>query len=573
MSHVAELPDAHELRLSICEAADFREAADLVLKAAMQLPGIDAVGIYAFDSNHNFHLVSYSGVSSGFAERFRHFPFNSPQSIIVMRGNPVYFRVVELPPDRAAIYGGEGFSSFALYPIKHKGEVVGSLHLGSRHLPEIPQELCAQLEVFVQSLANNIARITYEAMVHKAYEDLEAKVAHRTLELQALNTALRKNESKLQSTADALEDAQRRKDDFIAMLGHELRNPLAPIRNVVHYLKLTRPADARIQRSYDMIERQVSHMARLIDDLLDVSRISHGKIQLKKTRLDIAHIVRTSAEDFCPLMQNASLQFDVRITVTPVWVLGDAARLQQIVANLLSNAMKFTDPGGTVVLTLSVHATCAEIAVEDTGIGMEPGVLNRIFDPFCQADQSPDRSRGGLGLGLALVKGLTELHDGHVRAESTGIGRGTQLKVQLPLETPVTPSPGEAALQRPSEAGATRRVLVIEDNVDAADSLQILLSMLGHEVALAYTGSDGLAKADLFKPDVILCDIGLPGSMDGYAVARALRGTTQFARVILIAMTGYGQDEDRRRAHQAGFDCHLTKPVNPEVLQDLLVRG
>jgi signal transduction histidine kinase len=571
MSHPAELPDAHELRLSICEAADFREAAELVLKAAMQLPEIDAVGIYAFDSDRNFHLVLHAGVSPAFAERFRHFPFNSPQAVIVMRGNPVYFRVVDLPPDRATLYGGEGFSSFALYPIKHKGEVVGSLHLGSRHLPEIPHQLCAQLEIFVQSLANNIARVTYEAMVHKAYADLEAKVARRTLELQALNTALRKNERKLQSIADALEEAQRRKDDFIAMLGHELRNPLAPIRNVVHYLKLTSPTDARVQRSYDMIERQVSHMARLIDDLLDVSRISHGKIQLKKTRVDIAHIMRTCAEDFYPLMQNSSLQFDVRVPLTPVWVFGDEARLQQIVTNLLTNAMKFTDPGGTVVLRLSLNATGAEIAVADTGIGIEPNVLKHIFDPFCQADKSTDRSGGGLGLGLALVKGLAELHGGHVRAESAGIGRGTQLTLQLPLQAPVAPS--DAGLQRSAESSsATRRVLVIEDNVDAADSLQMLLSVLGHEVALAYTGSDGLAKADLFKPDVILCDIGLPGSMDGYAVARVLRGTPHFATVVLIAMTGYGQDEDRKRAHQAGFDCHLTKPVNLDTLQELLVR-
>jgi CheY-like chemotaxis protein len=355
------------------------------------------------------------------------------------------------------------------------------------------------------------------------------------------------------------------------MLGHELRNPLAPIRNVVHVLKRGQSTDQRLQRSYDMIERQVSHMARLIDDLLDVSRISHGKIQLKKCKVDVADILKTCAEDFHPLMERSSLLFHQQIPDEPVWVYGDTARLEQIVSNLLINAMKFTDPGGSVTLGLVVLGNQAEITVQDTGVGMGPEVLRRVFDPFCQANKSVDRSRGGLGLGLALVKGLVELHGGQVKAESPGVGLGALLRVRLPLQMPVAAVQCEKSAPLEKETKALR-VLIIEDNIDAADSLQLLLSTFGHDVSLANSGSEGVEKASEFKPDVVLCDIGLPGSMDGYAVARALRNDPQFSGLQMIAMTGYGQDEDRRRAKEAGFDRHLTKPVNPETLEHLLAQ-
>jgi CheY-like chemotaxis protein/two-component sensor histidine kinase len=354
------------------------------------------------------------------------------------------------------------------------------------------------------------------------------------------------------------------------MLAHELRNPLAPIRNAVEVLKLIGPQDPTLAQARDMIDRQAAHMARLVDDLLDVSRITRGKALLRKEPLDLVPLVRVAAEDHRTLLEGTGLKLSVRLPDGPLWVEGDPTRLAQVVGNLLHNANKFTDAGGAVAVRLEADAAGREavLTVRDAGIGMGPEILARLFEPFSQADRSLDRSRGGLGLGLALVKGLAELHGGSVRAASAGYGHGSEFTVRLPL----TAAPAGRAASAPRGGGTRRplRVLVVEDNRDAAESLRMFLELVGHQVAAAHSGQAGVEAARAMCPDVVICDIGLPGGLDGYGVARALRADPEQCAAALIALSGYGQEEDQRNARQAGFDRHLTKPIEPAALAQLL---
>ncbi len=370
---------------------------------------------------------------------------------------------------------------------------------------------------------------------------------------------------------EALKEGDRRKDAFLAMLAHELRNPLAPVRSAVGVLNRVGAGDPAAWQAREMIERQVGHMARLIDDLLDVSRISRGKVLLRQEPLDLGALVRAAIEDHRAILGASGLELKVELPEEPLLLSGDPTRLAQVVGNLLHNAAKFTDAGGRVQVRLAAEpdGRAAVLSVRDSGIGMEGEILAHLFEPFSQADRSLDRSRGGLGLGLALVKGLVESHGGTIRAASAGLGCGSELTVRLPLNPDLSlpaPANGPAAAQ----GSRSLHVLIVEDNRDAAESLRLLLELQGYAVDVAFTGGAALESARRLPPDLVLCDIGLPGGMDGYAVARALRADPPRAPLHLIALSGYGQEEDQRRARQAGFDRHLTKPVDPGVLTQLL---
>jgi len=364
------------------------------------------------------------------------------------------------------------------------------------------------------------------------------------------------------------------KDDFLSMLAHELRNPLGPVLNAVYILRRSESVSQSTDQALSVVERQVCHMARLIDDLLDVSRLIRGRIQLKHERLELGSAVRTACEDHRANLEKAGLVFMVDVPDVPIWVNGDVTRLAQILDNLLTNAEKFTEPGGRVDVHLKADPdnNLTQLSVADTGVGIEPGMLPRLFEPLNQADRSLHRTKGGLGLGLAIVKGLSELHGGNVQARSRGTGYGAEFVVSLPLlqERPALSEP--APVGNPLYSVPTVQplhILVVEDNRDAADSLRMLLELLGHEVRVAYTGPDGVRIAEEWQPDLMLCDIGLPG-LDGYGVAGALRQKPATARTRMIAITGYGTEKDRRRALEAGFDHHLTKPADPGVLMQLI---
>jgi len=368
------------------------------------------------------------------------------------------------------------------------------------------------------------------------------------------------------------QEADRRKDEFLAMLGHELRNPLAPILNAIQVIRLHSGEDPVLKRTTDVVERQTRHMTRLIDDLLDVSRITRGKIQLKKERIDLATVMMLAVETSRPLIETYNHKLSVSLPQKPVRLEADPARLEQVLVNLLNNAAKYTEPGGHIWLSGERQGDEVILQVRDTGMGILPEMLPRIFDLFTQGDQSLARSQGGLGVGLTLVRGLVEMHGGSVTAYSPGPGRGSEFIVRLPAPPEVQRCPdaetwGEE--DRPIPPSSYLRILVVDDNVDSARTLGELLELWGHEVRVAYDGQAAIETATTYRPEVVLLDIGLP-RMDGYEVARRLRQDIGLSQTVLIALTGYGQEEDRRLSREAGFDFHFTKPIDFTVLQQLL---
>lgn len=369
-----------------------------------------------------------------------------------------------------------------------------------------------------------------------------------------------------------LMEAGRCKDQFLAMLSHELRNPLAPIRNSLHILEHAAPGGDQAKRARDVIDRQVNHLTRLIDDLLDMTRISTGKIGLHRERLELGELVRRTAEDYRALFATNGIELHIAAASQPLWVHGDATRLAQVIGNLLHNAAKFTDRGGRSTITVASSEPTAEatICVRDTGIGITADLLPRVFEQFSQADMTLERSRGGLGLGLALVDGLVRLHGGMVVARSEGAGQGAEFVVTLPLAQREEPHPERAPATNTD--GVPRRVLVIEDNIDAADSLRAVLELRHHIVEVAQTGPDGIVRARVFRPEVVFCDIGLPG-MDGYAVARTMREDPELSSIFLFALSGYTLAEDVNRAKRAGFDGHLAKPTDVATIERVLAEA
>jgi PAS domain S-box-containing protein len=367
---------------------------------------------------------------------------------------------------------------------------------------------------------------------------------------------------------EELASANRAKDEFLAMLGHELRNPLAPILNAVTILREeTRDGEAR-ERAREVMERQVHHMARLLDDLLDVSRINRGTIELRRAVLDLTQVANLAAQHARVLMDARQHRFHVILPSEPIWVHADSTRLEQVLYNLLSNAAKYTPPGGSIRLVCERDGDTAVLTVRDNGRGIPAAMLGNIFDLFTQVSPTLDRSLGGLGLGLTLVRRLVEMHDGTVVATSEGEGRGAEFTVRLPT-VPTPSQPAEREAEPASTAPGAMRVLIVEDNDDSRETLQDLLALWGHDVTVASDGVSGLRALKEALPDIALIDIGLPG-IDGYELSRQIRALRGGEKVRLVALTGYGQPEDRARALSAGFDDHMVKPLEPEKLRRLL---
>jgi signal transduction histidine kinase len=363
-------------------------------------------------------------------------------------------------------------------------------------------------------------------------------------------------------------EADRRKDEFLATLAHELRNPLAPIRNAMSVLKLAYNDREAFEQTTAMMKRQLGHLVRLIDDLLDASRISQGKLELRRERVELATIIRQAVETCRPIAECANLEVTVTLPPQPVYLDADSVRLSQVVGNLLNNACKFVRQGGRISLTAERHGNDAVIVVKDNGVGIPPDKLDRIFEMFSQIDQTLERSQGGLGIGLTLARRLVELHGGTIEARSEGIGQGSEFVVCLPVAvggtSPVPDEPDEAI-----QTNGKRRILVVDDNRDSATSLAMLLRLAGNETSIAYDGVEAVEAAARQRPDVILLDIGLP-RLNGFDACRRIREHRWAQNVLIIALTGWGQEEDRRKSAEAGFDGHLVKPVDHAELMRLL---
>ncbi|HET9023715.1 MAG TPA: response regulator [Burkholderiaceae bacterium] len=425
------------------------------------------------------------------------------------------------------------------------------LTIGERSLGALWVRLTArgEDEALLQELASHAALAFENA---RLYQSLQVEVAERQ-QAQAL-----------------LQDANQRKDEFLAMLSHELRNPLAPIRNAAEVIRLSAPRDSKIGWATDVTERQVDHLTRLIDELLDVSRISQGKIVLQTRPLDLLEVIAQSVETIRSIIDARRHQLTMSLPQGPLCLRGDFARLSQVVSNLLHNAAKYTDEGGKIHLSVTVDNGEATVAVRDNGIGIEPGLLAKVFDLFEQGDRSLDRSQGGLGVGLTLAQRLVQLHNGRIDAISAGAGLGSEFRVVLPCLTEVKPvKASEDRVDAAASESGFCRVLVVDDNLDAAQTITVFLELAGHEVKAVTDGIQALACAAESRPDVLVLDIGLPG-IDGFQLARRLRDAEQTKNALLIGVTGYGQESDRQRAVEAGFDHYLVKPASPSDLARLI---
>jgi PAS domain S-box-containing protein len=366
-----------------------------------------------------------------------------------------------------------------------------------------------------------------------------------------------------------LQDSNRRKDEFLAMLAHELRNPLAPISNAIAILNHLMKGDDKVAYVSDIIDRQTRHLSRLVDDLLDVSRISLGKIKLQKERVDLATIVARAAEISTPLLNARKHQLTVQMPPTTLFLEADGTRLAQVISNLLTNAAKYTDEGGSIFLSTAIEGDEVVIRVLDSGMGISAELLPHIFDLFIQGDRSLARSEGGLGIGLTLVRRLVELHGGTVRAASDGLGCGSEFTVRLPALPPENPSQEISTHEVDTEKGSSRQILVVDDNKDAATTIGMLINLLGHEVTVANSSLEALELAKTTQFQAVFLDIGLPG-MNGHQMACCLRSLPEYRSTLLVAMTGYGQEEDIARSIDAGFDHHCVKPVELQRLSSLL---
>ncbi len=488
-------------------------------------------------ASQQLHLSAHAGIPDAEARRIERLDYGVAVCGAVARDRQrvVAEDVLRSTDPRLELVRTYELQAYCCHPLVAEGRLLGTLSFGTRLRAHFSDDDVA----LMRTVADEVA---------VALERIQAQRALREANAQ-------------------LQDADRRKDEFLAVLSHELRNPLAPIRNSLYILERAAPGGDQAKRSLEVIRRQTMHLSRLVDDLLDVTRIARGKIELRRARVDVREVVRRAAEDFHGVMEDRGLVFRTAIPRDEVWIDADPTRIAQVVGNLLHNAAKFTRRGDEVTVSLEARDRVAEIRVSDTGAGIEPALLPKVFGAFVQGRRTLARTDGGLGLGLALVKAIAELHGGTARAGSAGTGRGAELVVSLPLAAPDATWPVDPPPARGRTPGPRRRVLVVDDNVDAADSLAQIVEMLGHTAEVAYDGPTALAKARAGAPDVVLCDIGLPG-MSGYEVAQALRASGN--RAHLFAVSGYAQPEDVKSSVAAGFDGHVAKPLRIDDLDRLL---
>jgi signal transduction histidine kinase/ActR/RegA family two-component response regulator len=512
-----------------------------ILDLSHRLIDADAHAIWRLDTAARcWGIAQASGLSADYVAAAAQIP----APVEEISPEPIVAEDVEDLPSlahRLEGYRKEGIASMLVIPLRPHGRITGTLVFYYRKR--------RFFDPVTVRLATALANLAASAIATADLYEREAGLRRRA------------------------EEADHRKDEFLAMLGHELRNPLAPIRNAVQMLALRPDDPAIVATARDMIGRQTAQMTRLVDELLDASRIARGKVQLRPERLDVAALTRTAAADHRPQLEAAGLALVTAVPETPFWVHGDAARLAQVLSNLLDNARKFTDRGGRVTVRACQEADWAVLAVEDSGIGLATDALPRLFEVFGQIDTGNERSRGGLGLGLAVVKGIVDLHGGSVVALSDGPGHGSTFRVRLPLAESGATHPAEGLHGRHSRRTAPpQRVLVVDDNVDAADSLALLLCADGHYVEIAHDGPAALDLAARCHPEIVFMDIGLPDGMDGYETARRLRGQPGNEAAVVIALTGFGQERDFEQTRAAGFWTHLVKPVPYTTVQELLTQ-
>jgi PAS domain S-box-containing protein len=550
-SEAKTMRDLYDSSARLQTAPDLNAALEEILQSSIRLMRADFGNIQLYDAERKvLRLAALHGFGEPFVETFPVVGADDDTACgRALRGGT---RVLIEDVERDALYapyrkaaaaaGYRGVQSTPLYD--REGALLGvlSTHWRAPHQPS-EQDLLT-LDLYARQAINFIIRARAEE-------------------------ASRESERRTQEHAAELADLHRRKDEFLAMLSHELRNPLSPILSAAHILRLQKDENPLQQQARAVIERQVDQLSRLVNDLLEVSRVITGTIQLHPERLDIRGVVEQAVESARPLIDQRRHQLFISLPTEPVWLEADASRLEQVVVNLLNNAAKYTNEGGKIWVNLQPEGAEVTLRVRDTGVGIAPELLSRIFDLFTQADRSLDRSQGGLGIGLSLTQRLVELHHGKIEAHSAGLGQGSEFIVRLPVLLPSETGTDLISAGTAKQAARRWRVLVVDDNVDAANMIAMMLQLYGHQTETVYSAQGALETAVEYRPDFVVLDIGLPG-MDGYEVARRLRQIPELKDTRLIAATGYGQDADRQRSEEAGFDYHLVKPIDPEKLQTVL---
>ena len=476
--------------------------------------------------------------------------------------------VSELDRLRGYKAGAVDYVAIPLVPeiLRSKVAVLVELYCKRRELRELNRILARANKQLSE------ANVTLQAEKTRELETLNATLQRANAELERTNRSLQKEVTERARAERALQEADRNKDEFLAMLAHELRNPLAPILNALQLMRM-RPSERQLQWAQEVIQRQLGYLTRLVDDLLDVSRITRGKITLTREPVAVATLITRAVETIQPLIQERDHQLILQIPSEPLRVNVDPTRLTQALGNVLGNAAKYTDRGGRIELLCSREATDIEIRVRDNGIGIPAELLPRIFDLFTQLDRRSDQSSSGLGIGLALVRRLVEMHGGSITAASAGVGAGSEFVIRLPVfaDAGTHVEDGPEPPRRRDGPAVSRRILLADDNADALESLATVLRLRGHEVFSAPNGAIALETAVRHMPEVALLDIGMP-LLDGYEVARRIRAQDWGKAVTLVALTGWGQESDRRRSQEAGFDTHLVKPLDLDKLAALLAQ-
>jgi PAS domain S-box-containing protein len=526
----------HALSTRLLSADNLSTALADVLENAIATCSADFGNIQLYNPQTKaLEMVVHRGFPQEFLDYFRTVRLDDGSACAqaMLSGERIFVEDVELDPGftpHRRIAAAAGFRAVQSTPLKtHDGAIVGMLSTHFRAPHRVSDRDQRLLDLYARHAADLIERLRFE---------------------------------------QALKDADRRKDEFLATLAHELRNPLAPLRNGLQVMKLTRSNAESMEQVRAMMERQLTQLVRLVDDLMDVSRITRGKITLRKERVELAGVVQQAVETSRPVIEASGHELTIHVSPQPIFVEADVIRLAQVIANLLNNAAKYTERDGQITLVVQRQEREAVVSVRDTGVGIPAHMLPRVFDLFTQVDRSLERSQGGLGIGLTLVKRLVEMHGGSIEAHSDGHGRGSEFVVRLPVVLTL-------AEEQQAEGGAAassvarRRILVVDDNRDAALSLAMILQMMGNETQTAHDGLEAIDVAAAFRPDVILLDIGMP-KLNGYDTCRRIRAQPWGKHVMIVALTGWGQDEDKRRSQEAGFTCHLVKPVEPAALEALL---
>ena len=548
---------------------DLQKLVQKVTDSGLQLTGAAYAAFFynvTSDNGESYLLYALSGAPREKFEKFG-IPRNTPLFDVTFRGEGT-LRLDDVQADprygRNAPHAGmpKGHlpvrSYMAVPVISGPGPVLGGLFFGH---PE-PAVFTGRAQRYAEGLAAHAAIAIENANL---YGRLKQELAAR----DHVQAELARTKDELAAHVDALRQADRRKDEFIATLAHELRNPLAPLRNGLEVMKLAHDQPQLIEQTREIMEREIQHMVRLIDDLLDVSRITAGRFELRKTRLNLCAVLKDAIETSRPVIEEAGHALETDVPGEPIYIEGDDTRVVQIFTNLLNNAAKYTLPGGVIRVTLGVDAGQARVSVRDNGVGIPAEMLPHVFDMFAQVDRSLERTQGGLGIGLSIARRLARMHGGEIEGRSAGRGRGSEFTVTLPVLMSATSAvkPRAAATTAPAPQG--HRILVVDDHIGSASIMRIMCTALGNEVRTAHNGLQAMEVAEAFRPDVIFMDIGMP-NLNGYDACTQLRKQGWARGIVMVALTGWGQDADKRRAREAGFDYHLVKPVNPDTIRKLL---